>query len=99
MNIAVAWTPSNSPNVATQNLYRANGTVPASQFPTGFTKIGNLLSSAETTYTDNPGQGTFTYVATATGTNGVESGPSNAASATIDTTPPNPPTNLTATTN
>jgi hypothetical protein len=60
----------------------------------------NTAPVAETTYTDTPAYGTFTYVVRAvasTGTPRIESEPSTAVTATFkDLTPPPPPANLNA---
>lgn len=77
-SVALSWTPSNSPDIASYNIYRSTSP------NTGYVKIGsvNVPSAA---YTDNSVTDgvTYYYVATAVNTTGEESTHSNQATAPI----------------
>ena len=93
---ALTWTLSASPNIASQNVYRAplGTSCPAS---TPWTKLTTTaLPATQTTYSDTaPPEGQYCYGVTATNKGGTESGLDiDAASVNI---PPPPPTGLGAT--
>lgn len=105
---SVAWTPSTSAAVVSQNIYRANcaGTVTANVCSTDstatFTKLaaGTGIAASAISFTDSTVAGGQSYiwyvtaVCPATGTCQGESLPSNHIAATIPGTPPPPPTGL-----
>ena len=75
-NVTLAWLPSPGMFVAGYNVYRGGVQI-------------NATLVTDTTYID-PGlpDGAYTYTVTAVNEAGAESGPSNPASASVDTTPP-----------
>jgi hypothetical protein len=79
--VTLSWQDSDSPNVATYSFYR-NGA------------IINLVTAGPNTTpstTDNPGPGSYSYFVIDANTSGLESDPSNTASATVPSPTP-PPT-------
>ena len=92
--MALSWTANGEPDLAGYNVYRST----SSPVPTGGTPLNGGILLTSPAYTDAnvaPGP-TYYYVVTAMDLDGLESPPSNEASASIVDDPPAPPQSLAA---
>lgn len=72
-SVVLRWQNSASANVAAANVYRGSSLIGRA----------NAAPNTQSTFTDNPPNGTYSYTVRDTNASGVESAPSNTASATV----------------
>ncbi|MCS4193549.1 surface protein [Salinibacter ruber] len=98
-SVSLSWAASDSSGVEAYRIYRSDAPIDSVAGPSGLTALDST-SAGTTTYTDTTAERKtqYYYRVAAADTAGLESGFSNAATATLgDAAPPDPPTGLTAT--
>ncbi|MCS4116057.1 surface protein [Salinibacter ruber] len=97
-SVSLSWTASDSSGVEAYRIYRSDAPIDSVAGPSGLTALDST-SAGTTTYTDTTAERKtqYHYRVAAADTAGLESGFSNAATATLrDAALPDPPTGLTA---
>ena len=88
-SITFAWDANTESDLAGYRLYQATT---SGQYTFGDgNQVATIPAGTETVTLEDVPDGTYYWVATAYDVGGLESGPSNEVSATLDATPPQPP--------
>lgn len=93
-SVTLSWNPNTETDLAGYRLYQS---AVSGQYTFGAdAAVAEIPAGTETVTLENIADGTYYWVLTAYDTDGNESGPSNEVTLAIDTTPPDPPTGLSA---